>query len=187
MMKLNQPLRALPSLAPPRELADRLLVLASKEALRRRRRVSFRSWLAYCQESVALFFDNLMRPYAVPFAGGLFSAIVIFAVLGPYLHTNRQVSSDEPTPLFTEASLESSFSFNMTGEDVIVDLQIDGQGRVVGYSIPRGQGWASNPALLRNLENTLLLTKFTPATFFGQPALGKTRITLRRSHLDVRG
>jgi hypothetical protein len=128
-----------------------------------------------------------MRPYAVPFAGGLASALILFAMIGPTLQVRRQVTDDVPAPISTEASLESSFSFNISEADVVVDVQIDEQGRVTGYTIPRGQSWASNPAMLRNLENTLLMTKFTPATFFGMPATGKTRITLRRSRLDVQG
>ncbi len=186
-MNSFDPLRTLPKLNPPRELTDRLMVMASKEALRRRRRVSFRSWFDYCSETAGLLFNNLMRPYAVPFAGGLVSALVLFALIAPTLQVKRQVTDDAPSPFSTEASLESSFSFNLTDEDIVVDVQIDEQGRVTGYTIPRGQHWASSPALLRSLENTLLMTKFTPATFFGQPATGKTRIKLLRSRLDVRG
>ena len=186
-MNSFDPLRALPKLNPPRELRDRLLVLASQEALRRRRHMSFRSWFTYWRESAGLFFDNLMRPYAVPFAGGLASALVLFALIAPTLQVKRQITDDVPAPISTEASLESSFSFNMTDQDIVVDVQIDEQGRITGYTIPHGQNWVSNPALLRSLENTLLMTKFTPATFFGQPATGKTRITLRRSRVDVQG
>ena len=186
-MNSFDPLRALPKLDPPLELRDRLLVLASKEALRRRRRMNLRSRFAYWGEFASLFFNNLMRPYAVPFAGGLASAFVLFAMIAPTLQVNRQVTGDVPAPISTEASLESSFSFNMSDHDIVVEVQIDEQGRVTGYTIPHGQSWVSNPALLRSLEGTLMMTKFTPATFFGQPATGKTRITLRRSRLDVQG
>jgi len=174
-------------LTPPDGLRTRLRVMASREALRHRRLLNARTFAAYCSERLGLILHNLMKPLAVPAAGGVVSTIVLFALLAPALTVNRNVASDIPTGLTTPASLESSFSFHLTGEDVVVDVNIDEGGRVTSYSIPRGQHWTQNPAMVRGVETTLLHTKFIPATMFGQPATGKTRITLRRSSLDVRG
>jgi len=69
----------------------------------------------------------------------------------------------------------------------MVDVLVDGEGRMLDYSILDGQQWTLDAAARRSIENTLLLTRFTPATMFGQPASGKLRISLRRSHVDVIG
>jgi len=180
-------LGGLPRYTPPGHLHDRLRVLASRESLRNRRRMSVETLLAHWRERFLLFFHNLMRPFAVPVAGGLLSAIVLFGLLAPQFAMQRSVAGDVPTGLTTMATVESSMSFDMFDEDIAVDVVIDGQGRVIDYSIPRGESWASDPALVRSIEMTLLYTKFTPATMFGMPASGKTRITLRRSHVEVRG
>jgi hypothetical protein len=160
--------------------------MASRESLRRRRHASVRALLEWWGETAGLFVNNLMKPVAVPFAGGLISALILFAVLAPGLAIQRPVR-DVPSPIFTEPSVSAFFALPESDEDMIVDVWIDGQGRVIDYSIPQGQSWASDPSLVRNVENTLLCTKFTPATLFGQPANGKMRITFRCSQLEVRG
>jgi len=177
----------LPKYTPPVRLRDRLRVLASQESLRCRRRMSLETLFAHWRERFLLLFHNLMRPFAVPVAGGLLSAMVLFGLLAPQFAMQRTLAGDVPTGLTTMATLESSMSFDMFDEDIVVDVVIDGQGRVIDYAIPRGEIWASDPALVRSIEMTLLYTKFTPATLFGMPASGRTRITLRRSHVEVRG
>ena len=180
-------LRQLPQRGPPPQLSAQLEVMASREAQRRRRRTSLRAVLRYWREEAALLVDNLMRPLAVPAAGGVVSALVLFLSIAPSLAVNRVVAADVPLSFATEATLVSSFSFDLSEDEVVIDLVIDEQGRVAGYSLPPGQAWSGNPDIVRNLENTLLCTKFAPATFFGVPQHGKTRITLRRSHVEVRG
>lgn len=188
---MNPNMKSLPRLSPPATLQAQLRVLASREALRRRRYRSVGSLWNYVREETALLFNNLMRPYAVPCAGGLLSTLFLFGLVAPSFWVNRNIRHDVPTAISTQASLEFSLAFELTGvspfDEMVVDVNIDEAGRVTGYSIPRGQAWTGDRALLRSLENTLLYTKFTPATFFGQPASGKTRITIRRNSVDVRG
>jgi|SRR5687768_14557659 len=179
-------LRSLPVRIPPTHLTDRLRVMASREALHRRRHSSLRALLTWWAESVMLTFNNLMKPVAVPFAGGIISALILFAVLAPGFAIQRPVH-DVPSTIFTEPSVQTFFHPPESDEDMVVEVWIDGSGRVIDYSIPQGQQWADDPSIVRSVENTLLCTKFTPATLFGQPASGKTRITFRRSNLEVRG
>ncbi|MEZ5401454.1 MAG: hypothetical protein R2729_17415 [Bryobacteraceae bacterium] len=192
MKKLN-----LPTLSPPRELSDRLRVMASREALRRRRRASLEVFLTHMREEAELVINNLMRPYAVPAVGGVLSTLVLFGILAPYLSVNLRAQggpgragyeSGSIGALATPAAVESAFfmSLEESGE-VVIDVSIDEQGRVIGYTIPRGQGWAQDPELVRNVETALLGTRFTPATLFGKPASGRTRVFLRRSAVDVQG
>lgn len=184
---LADTLRALPSRVVPGELTDRLRVLASRESLRRRRS-GLRARLSWWAESVSLFFNNLMKPVAVPMFGGLVSTIILFSVLAPGYPIQRPVTGDVPSPFFTQPMVQSSLSLPDSDENVVVDVWLDEQGRVLDYSIPGGQGWASDPSLVRSVENTLLCTRFTPATVFGRPASGRMRVIFsRRSQVDVRG
>jgi hypothetical protein len=181
-------LRTLPQPEPPREVTVSLRILGSREALRRRRFASPAAFWKYVREGVMVRFDNLLRPVAMPAAGGVAASMLLFAMIAPALTVNRAPANDVLAAFSTEAQLESSFSVNLTAVDlVVVDLFIDEQGKVVDYSIPEGQNWAKNPMLVRNLETTLLYTKFTPATYFGQPSAARTRITLLRSQVEVRG
>ncbi len=181
-------LRALPRLDPPPEFTTRLRILGSREALRRRRFVSPGALWAFVREEIFARSDDLLRPVAMPAAGGLATAVLLFGMIAPSLTVNRAPANDVLAAFSTEASLESSFSVSFTNIDVmVVDVFVDAQGKIVDYSIPEGQNWAKNPMLVRNLETTLLYTKFTPATYFGQPSAARTRITLLRSQLEVRG
>ena len=185
-------LQSLPRLTPPNELQAQLRVTASRHALRRRRHASLRAFGAYVREETMLLFNNLARPYAVPCAGGVLSALFLFALVVPTFAVNRNIREDVPTAISTQASLEFSLSFHLSGhhmdfDEIVVDVTTDEQGRVTGFSLPEGQAWSHDRALLRNLGSTLLYTKFTPATFFGQPSTGKSRITIRRNSVDVRG
>src|SRR5215475_7972323 len=60
----------------PAGLTERLRVLASHERTRQLARVSFAARLARWSDRASLWFDNLLKPLAFPFAGGLVSSIV---------------------------------------------------------------------------------------------------------------
>lgn len=189
-MKFQEPLQALPKLAPPADLTMRLRVMGSKEALRRRRLASAEAFFAHVREVAKLWSSLLMRPYAVPAAGGMLSTVLFFSLLSPTLTINRTILQDVPTALSTPAELQAAGGASMNlghTADIVVDVTIDGQGRVVAYSVPKGQGWAKNPELVRRVENTLLFTVFKPATLLGEKVSGRSRITLRRSVMDVEG
>lgn len=186
--QLRASLRALPQRRPPQRLTTELRILASRERARILRPAGLAGMWTRLAESFALATANLMRPVAIPFAGGLVSAIVLFGVLAPMLIIRpASAIEDVPTGLTTEASVLSTISYGPLDEEIVVDVYIDEFGRMMDYSIPAGQQWSGAPEVRRSVENTLLCTKFTPATMFGQPASGKARITLRRSHMDVRG
>src|SRR5689334_7597213 len=70
MQQLRQSLRALPEPMAPPALAARLMVIASHESQRRLARQSVFTYARHCFSRARLVFDNLMRPLAVPFAGG---------------------------------------------------------------------------------------------------------------------
>jgi len=184
---LRAQLAALPRQDAPAQLRSQLRVMASQEALRRRMWLNPATAAAYLLGRLGLIVNNMMRPYAVPVTGGLLSAVVLFSMVLTSYPVIGEIQGDVPTPVSTEPGVMSSLAFGLGDEDIVVDLSIDGQGRVMEYSLPSGQRWATDPEIRRSLENTLLCTRFQPATRFGQPSSGKARITFRRSQMDVRG
>ena len=175
---LSQALRALPRRVPPAALTSSLRVLASRE---QRRRV-YGSGNAYL-DRLRLFSHNLMRPLALPFAGGVFSTIVLFSMwLVPMYPVRGSNTTDVPTVLNTAAAVKLTLPIAASAGDVVVDVTVDGDGRMIDYQIVSG-----DPSLRRGIESVLLATVFTPATSFGQPVEGRIRLLLHSSHIDVKG
>jgi hypothetical protein len=187
--QVRENLRSLPMAVAPAKLATDLQVLASKEIVRRRHMGSVSALLHFWAEHARLVIDNLMRPLAVPCAGGLASALVMFGMLVPYLGMLRNPANDKPTALYTEAGVESVADFgSRASDDTLIEVQIDDQGRMVDYSVLQGQ-------MNSDVGNLLLFTTYTafedraissrPATLFLQPA--SSRIVVRRSRIIVKG
>jgi hypothetical protein len=159
---------------------------ASREAARRRRTASPSLWLRDFLADCRLWMNDLKRP--LPFAGGFVSAVLLFVSLAPVFPIRSQIVNDVPTRVSTEATLVSSFILHeMRDQDVTIDVVVDGGGRVVQYSIVKGEDFTDDRGLVRSLESALVLTRFVPATVFGQPQSGHARITIRRSQMEVRG
>ncbi len=170
----------------PAALSANLRVLASHERARQLARVSFparvRSWRSRAQ----LAFDNLMRPFALPFAGGLLSALIAFGTLVPTL-TFQHAFADQS--LFTSPDGEvvalgsngylsqaiSDIPRIVRGDDAdipedanVVDLVIDENGRVSDWSLARGQ-------LTPDLQSIIMFSQFKPATYLGLPTWGRVK------------
>jgi hypothetical protein len=185
-------------------LAMRLRVLASHERQRQLSHVSLAAWFHYCRERAELLFDNLMRPMALPFAGGLLSALLLFSMLVPNLSFRHNFRDDQqlsiasepggrlveslpadgaPTWLWTQSSvrLESVDAAAGSGDETVLELTIDDTGRVADYSVSSGQ-------LTPEMQTLIMWSRFTPATFNGRSTWGKTRIVFS-SHRrrNVRG
>jgi hypothetical protein len=182
--RLMRALRSLPSRVPPPILGTSLRILASREL----RRQKLSRW-ERCLERVGhvrFLAGDMMRPLALPLAGGVFSAIVLFSSV--FLTTYpapADVRRDVPTVLTTEASVKSAGPIGAAG-DVIVDVTIDEQGRMVDYTIIGGAVLA-DVAYRRQLENMLLFTEFAPATAFGVPTVSRIRLSLSSASVEVRG
>lgn len=182
---LSRALQELPRRVPPASLSSSLRVLASRERDRLQR--DPKQALA---DRARLFFDNLMRPMALPFAGGIFSAVVLFSMwVIPTYPLRGSSTADVPTTLYTQAAVKQTGPVAATG-DVMIDVTVeplpDGTGRMVDYQILSGNV-ANNEALRRSIETFLIFTVFQPATSLGQPVLGKIRLSLQSSQIDVKG
>jgi hypothetical protein len=175
-------LKALPRMAPPKDLTLSLRIIASRERVRR---VSGRPLFDF--EPLIMRLRNAMQPLAIPFAGGLVSALVLMSMMVPSYPLQprtQEAHRDVPTGFYTSPELKGLTPFAFSDSVVVLELVIDENGRVVDYSLPDGP---ANASLRRAIENSLLFTTFTPAMAFGQPIAGRVRLSFQRSAIEVKG
>jgi hypothetical protein len=156
-------------------------MLALNERLRRLSHVSLSARAHRWAGRVELVFENLMRPMALPFAGGVLSALVMFAMLVPSLAFPHNFRNDVPLwVLYTDPALQEMNPVD-AGDEIVVEVTIDERGRVQGYVVTRGH-------MTPEIENNLILfSRFAPATVFGRPTWGRVLVSFRRSQISVRG
>jgi len=185
---VRRSIKTVPTRPVPAHLAFALRAAASREAARRRRYAGFGGRLRQFQEAFALFVNNLMRPLAVPAAGGLATAMLLFAVIMPNFQGIIRVhANDVPITFSTEPTVRATLLDAADGE-IFVDVLVNDQGRVIDYSFPDGYGSFNTSAMRRKLENSLLFTEFNPGTQFGTPTAGWVRVRFSgRSAIDVKG
>ena len=190
MRNLRAELRKMDRAALPGGLIVQLRVLASHERVRHLSRVSWSARLAYWRDRIRFEFDNLMRPVALPFAGGVLSALILFGMLVPTLSFRHNVSDDLQLSIVSDpdgrvvgwtGDFPRLEPMNTVGssDEAVVELTIDEQGRVADYSVSQGQ-------LTPEMQSIILFSRFTPATFFGRSTWGKKLVFFRR-HRSVRG
>lgn len=180
--RLDSPLRELPAVEPP---------LALGTAIRLRLMPQPRPSL---WDRWQVHLSNLMRPVALPAAGGLLSALILFGILLPAMQITRAADtpgsgSDLPTDLVTEPRFKNASPFPVTPvtEDLLVEAWIDERGNITNFEVlsPTPMGAAVEKMLLLQSVNALLTMKFEPATRFGQPTAGKVMLSFRR--INIRG
>ncbi len=196
MRKIRGGLRALKGAPVPPALQARLRVVASHEYARRNR-------IRYWTDRARLWFDNLMRPVALPLVGGLFSATIIFSVLVPSLSAQHAEYDDvlviDPSgSVVVEAPNQTYRAENSDGthdqsqwvsdlpriepaysavpEDAnVVWFLIGENGKVTDYKVASGH-------LTEDMKNTIMISKFNPATFLGMPTPGLIKMVQRSSN-----
>jgi hypothetical protein len=185
--ELRMAMRRLNHAAVPPELAGRLRVMASHEHARSAARATFAGRLDAISGRISLMFDNLMRPLALPFAGGLVSALMIFGFLVPtltfthayadmalYTYADGEVMIMGPNGAYTPVQ-ESDNAPRIERPDAhppdtanVVDLTIDPNGRVSDWNVARGE-------LTPDLTNIIMFGHFSPATNLGVPIPSKVK------------
>jgi anti-sigma factor RsiW len=178
--KLRVELRGLKRAPIPDDLRMRLRVMASHERERRVARVSMAARMAYWASRTRLCFDNLMRPLALPFAGGSLMALVTFSLLVPSLSFPHNFGDQS---WFEPAIPESTYVPGVVHGAVVVrsdievpegvnavELTIDETGKVRDYSVARG-------SLTPDLQSIIMLPPpFRPPTVLGQPIPSKVKV-----------
>jgi hypothetical protein len=164
-------------------LAMKLRVIASRERSRQALRRDLAARLAELRSRAKLMFDNLLKPIAVPAAGGMLASFLCFGVIVDTLHVHPEWQNDIPVGLYTQVMLDDVSPFSVNGNDVIVQLTVDENGAVSDFEVP--QGSASSPEELREIGNLVLYSSFSPATAFGQRVTGKILVNIH--HINIRG
>jgi len=80
----------------PANVQAKLRALAAHERARQLTRLSRGSRISYWSGRLYMEFENLMRPIALPFAGGVFAALLAFAMLVPNLSFAHHLFNDDP-------------------------------------------------------------------------------------------
>jgi hypothetical protein len=189
---IGQSLHRLSVKTPPDGMRTSLLVIASRERQRRESHRDLSSILRLWRGRVRLSCEDLVRSIALPFAGGVCSTLVLFSmfVVPVYPLLNQRLAEntlDVPTVLSTESSVKSMAPFSAGDDDVVVDVAVDGQGRMIDYAIVAGASVLANSDIRRRLENALVFSNFNPATSFGQPMVSKVRLWFHSSRIEVKG
>jgi hypothetical protein len=168
-------------------LAARLSVLASHERERQLARVSIRERMRRLAANVDLVFQNLMRPVALPVTGGVFSTLLLFALMMPSLSFSHQTGGYDFSTA-PQGSLVANPWDQGAGDDAedfpvlfgspndsksdyvnIVNLTIDESGRVADWSVVRGQ-------VTDEMKSIILYSRFVPATTFGVRTSGVIQV-----------
>jgi len=176
-------LAGLGTIAPPPDLLLRCRVAISQEGARRRESVWDR-W--------TLVWRNTFGPFLLQAAGGFCSAVLLLGtvtvMVGMLSPGSVQASKDEPLGSATPARL-LYLSSGAGGDDigavagpVVVEVYINGHGQMYDYRIVSGP---NDPQTRSQVENLLLLSRFEPARFFGQPVRGLAVLSF--SGISVRG
>jgi|SRR5271165_5194040 len=166
---LSQALASLPVRAASPGLTTSLRVIASRE----RERLAGRNigeMFARWGDRASLEVTNVMRPLALPLAGGLFSAVALFSMLLLPTYPARSSALDMPTMLNVGAVL----------------VEVDDHGRMMDYRVMSGTEALQEPVLHGELEKLLHFTKFVPATFSGRPRAGEVRIPVSTMELVIK-
>jgi anti-sigma factor RsiW len=184
LSELRDGLKSLPPATVPHRLRTQLQVLASHERARwnatKTLPLALHAWAA----NLKLAADNLMRPLAVPLAGGLASALLLFSLLVPTLGFRPSVLNDVPTRFYTAANLVEVAPLGIHGDEAVVAVYIDAKGQATDFSVQQGK---VSPAMQADLNQMMFFSRFTPATWFGQPTNGKVLVSFRRINYVVRG
>jgi hypothetical protein len=187
--RLSQLLGKTEAVATPVDLAMRIRTQAARE--KARRNLAQRMWTR-----LAMVFEDILEPLAVPATGGLLSAVLTFALVAQNLFMGLPigtVANDLPIHLTEPARLERLAPFPVSGltsenspgsEGVLVlEATVDARGNVVNYTILAGPDTAETR---HELDQVLLFSHFQPQMSFGRPTAGG-RVILSFSEVRVRG
>jgi len=182
--ELRRNLRSLPKPVPPADLTTRLRVVASKVRMESFGGAS--PWHRW-RDRLELALHDLMRPVALPAMGGLCSAVFLFSTFVPMFKSASAMNvGDVPTMLVTQPTLKDTAPVAFGDRDAVVDLQLDGRGGIVDFTIVGAAGQQSED-VRRHIQNHLLFIEVWPATTFGRGVASTIRISFRNNRIEVRG
>jgi hypothetical protein len=151
------------------------------------------------RDRAEILLDNVLRPLTVPATGGVFSAVLVFALALQTIlpgTTVRAIQNDVPTNLMRPAELISLSEYpqNWAAEQqqdielalphgLLLDVRVDSHGQMISYEILSGPDGAE---LRHQLDQILLFSRFSPMLSFGHPTAGG-HVILSFDAVRVRG
>lgn len=181
-----------PRPAPPSDLAVSIrLAISDARALG-----GLQGRIRRAKDRLELVLKNIFEPLALPAAGGVVFALLVFAVVyhqvqGPGIPVSA-ATPDSPTNLLQPARLETLAGFEMSkleemtptgGEHpLLVEAMVNADGQAVSYRVISGQ---VDPSMQHELDQVLLFSRFRPEMNFGRPTSG--RVVLSFSQIRVHG
>lgn len=141
-----------------------------------------------------LAWKNTIGPFLLQAGAGFASAVLLLGsvtvLVGMFTQPEvAQAKGDEPLGnataprlLYLSSGSGSSDEIPAVSSPVIVEAYINGEGEVYDYRIVSGP---TDPATRAQIEDLLVLSRFEPARFFGQPVRGLAVLSF--SGVSVRG
>lgn len=167
----------------PEDLLLRIRVAVSQERARVRRTV----W-----ETWSLVWRNTVGPFLLQASAGFASAVLLLGTVTALVTMFTQpqpVQASADIPLGVASAPRLMYLSSGVGDEidtstspVVVEVYINNEGQVYDYRIVSGPADAATRA---QVENLLLLSRFQPARFFGQPVRGLAVLSF--SGISVRG
>lgn len=167
----------------PEDLLLRIRVAVSQERARAHRPIG-QVW--------SLLWKNTIGPFLLQASAGFASAVLLLGTVTVLVTMFTQpqpvqASADEPlgvasAPRLMYLSSGVGDSIDTSSNPVVVEVYINDEGQVYDYRIVSGPADAATRA---EVENLLLLSRFQPARFFGQPVRGLAVLSF--SGISVRG
>jgi hypothetical protein len=166
----------------PEDLALRLRVAISQES-----RNSARERLGRFQSR----WENTFQPFLLRAAAGFASAIFLVGtaamLVGNVTSPVPVEASDQPletstTPRLLYSSFQPADAIGDHNNPVVLQVFVDGHGRVYDYKVLSGQ---VDVTTRQAIDNLLLFSVFTPAHSFDQPVSGTTVMSF--SGISVKG
>jgi len=182
-------LSQVPQAAPPSDLAIRIKVAAAQSQPSRWHRL---------RDRFDIIFDHVFRPLTVPATGGVFSAIVVFALVLQLLVPGiavKAVPNDVPLNILQPAELVSLSEYPQSWasdqqepelslpQGLQVYVTVDARGQMMDYEILSGP---TSSDLRHQLDQLLLFSRFRPMMTFGRPTAGG-HVILNFNAVRVRG
>jgi hypothetical protein len=185
---LRENQNALATLGPipePDDMLLRIRVAVSRERARRSRSA---------MDRVRLAWRNTLGPFLLQAAAGFASAVLLLGtvtfMVGMFTQPERaQATKDVPLGNATAPRLlyflggaNGSDEIDASSVPVVVEAYVNSEGTVYDYRIVSGPDDATTRA---QVENVLVLSRFEPARFFGQPVRGLAVLSF--AGISVRG
>ncbi len=176
-------LRHLPGAQIPSMLGTKLRVLASREHARQIRRRDFQTRFHDFRRRFKVSFDNLLKPFAVPAAGGVLASFLCFGMILGNFYVATDWENDLPIGVSTDVSIDELSPFDCGRKDVLVKLSVDSDGHVTDYELQPDKH--ASPEEMQEIGNLVLYSTFNPAIRSGRRVSSKRLFFM--SHISVRG